>query len=281
MTIREIDNLIEEGESLRLLTQAYSEIANLKIKKIRDATLRNRLFFDEILKVYGIVRAFAIKKGVVIQKRKKRLDILITSNNRFYGKINTSLINYFIGSTRELKDVDRIILGKGGIDFFKAIKILPNYKEALLKEDMPTALELSNLVKIMSEYSRVLVFHSTLKSLLTQRATFTDLTATSLYLTQFQVKQNPMYFIFEPEIPKLLSFFDTQILTLILEQTFLESELSRTASRFIAMDEAQQAANTLIQEYLKIRANTQRSIDNLKILENFATLFASKKVLKL
>lgn len=286
MTIKEIEENLEEGESLKAMAQAFSEIANLKIKRIRAAVERNRLFFYEISKVYSIVKAFALKKKVAIIKPKKRLCILLTSNYRFYGSINSLLNKYFIGSTRELPDVDRIILGKGGIDFFKATKLLPNYQEIMLKTDMPTGLELTNLAKICSGYNQVLVFHSSFKSLLTQKATFADITAVSLYLRQFQVKpldpknkEDFMHFIFEPELPKILSFFDSQILTLLLEQTFLESELSRTASRFISMDTAETEANKFIMENIKLKSYAKRNLENNKILENYASMMVARKEL--
>lgn len=283
MTIKEIDAALEEGQSLKVIAQAYSEIANLKIKKIRANVERNRVFFDEILKVYEFVKGLAIKKKVAVVKPKKRLCILLTSNFRFYGSINTALVNYFVGSTRELTDVDKAIIGKDGIDYFKATKLLPNYQEILFKNDMPTGEELTNLASLSSEYNQVLVFHAKLKSLLVQAATFTDITATSLFKRAPYIKspeseesKSGMRFIFEPELPKILSFFDSQILTLLLEQTFLESELSRTASRFIAMDTAESEANKFIKEYEKLKALAKKSTDDNAILENFATMMAVK-----
>ncbi|MBU1032254.1 F0F1 ATP synthase subunit gamma [Patescibacteria group bacterium] len=281
MIIKEIDAALDEGQSLKVIAQAYSEIANLKIRRIRANVERNRIFFDEILKVYETVKGLAIKKKAVVVKPKKRLCILLTSNLRFYGSINTALVNYFVGSTRELTDVDKVIVGKDGINYFKATKLLPKYQEILLKEDMPTNKELVNLANLSSQYNQVLVFHSKLKSLLVQIATFTDVTATSLFKRDPYIKypqseeaKSGMRFIFEPELPKILSFFDSQILTLLLEQTFLESELSRTASRFIAMDTAESEANKFIKDYQKLKALAKKSADNNTILENFATMMA-------
>ncbi|MDD5416246.1 MAG: F0F1 ATP synthase subunit gamma [Candidatus Daviesbacteria bacterium] len=284
MAIKQIDESIEEGESLKAIAQAYSEISNLKIKRIRTQVERNRVFFDEILQVYAIVRAFALYKKVAVVKPKKRLCILLTSNYRFYGAINSSLTNYFTGSTRELQDVDKLIIGKGGINYFRSSKLLPSYREMLLKDDMPTGEELTSLANLSTNYNQVLVFHAKMKSLLIQVATFTDVTATSLYTREFYIKafdtrkkENMMRFIFEPELPKILNFFETQIITLLLEQTFLESELSRTASRFIAMDSAETEANKFIKEYQKMKALAKRNLDNNAILENFAAMTAIRK----
>ncbi len=282
MTIREIDELIEEGNSLKQITQAYSEIANLKIKRIRAQVERNRIFFEEIFQVYGTVKAWALKKKVSLPKPKKRLCILLTSNYRFYGNINSSLVKYFIGSTRELSDIDRLVIGKGGVNYFRATKVLPNFKELLFKDDLPTPGELVNLVALSANYNQVLVFFSKLKSLLMQRVTFTDITATSFYLKGFpkslkQKDENFMPFIFDPELLRKLTFFDNQILTLLLEQTFLESELSRTASRFISMDQAENEANKLLKEYLMLKAYVKRNMQNNRLLESIASVLAVRR----
>lgn len=286
MNIRDINAVIDEGESLKAIAQAYSEIANLKIKKIRANVERNRIFFQDILRVYSLVKAFALKKKIVIVKPKKRLCILLTSNYRFYGNINSALINYYASSTRELKDIDRVILGKGGVNYFKAAKILPDFQTVMLKDDMPSETELVNLVNTCADYNQVLVFHSRFKSLLIQEATVTDITAASSYVQEFYVKSfkksrdDPMRFIFEPELPKILKFFDSQVITLLLEQTFLESELSRTASRFVSMDTAETEANKFIKQHLTLKAYVKRNMDNNTILENFASMMATGKEVK-
>lgn len=271
MTIREIDLLVEQTDSLKLIAQAYSEIANLKLQKIRQAVERNRLFFDEISKIYSLIRAYALKKQLTLEKPKKTLHILLTSNYRFYGNINLALINFFLRSTGGL-NADRIIVGKGAIDYFKTTNILPNYKEMLMQTDLPESYELERLVKIISQYNQVLVFYSQLKTLLSQQPTFADITSLSIPRSK-----DFTHFIFEPELPKLLSFFDSSILTLLLEQTFLESELSRTASRFISMDQAEMEANKLIRDYLMVKNSTLRALLNTKVLENFATNLATQK----
>lgn len=283
MTLKEIDSLIEEGESLKAITQAYSEIANLKIKKIRSAVERNRMFFAEIGGLYAIVKAFAIQKNIVVKKPKKALHILLTSNYRFYGNINSSLIKYFIGSTHELKETDIYIVGHGGIEFFKSTNFFPDFTASNFKSDLPDDLELTNFVQTLSQYNQVLVFYTKFKSLLVQKATFEDITATSLYtrdfyVPSFNVNKQPeiLKFIFEPDLPKILSFFESQILNLLLEQTFLESELSRTASRFISMDQAEGEANKFISDNIKMRAVIKKDIMNRQLIESFASSFLSR-----
>lgn len=272
MTIREIDQLIEEGHSLKEIAQAYSEIANLKIKKIRAQVERNRLFFQEISEVYSLVRSLAIKKRVTVPKPKKIACLIQTSNYRFYGKINSSLIDFYIEKTQSL-ETDRIILGRSAIDYFKASRLFKNYQSIVLKDDQPTPQELKNLVDIIKDYNKVLIFYSSLKTLLVQEPKVGDITK----VQNLDEGESNFRFIFEPELPKILDFFDSQILILLLEETFLESEVARTASRFISMDQAETEANKFIKEYEKLKAFAKRSLANSRILENYASLVAVRK----
>lgn len=286
MTIKEIDEALEEGQSLKSIAQAYSEIANLKIKKIRSEVERNRIFFQEISQIYALIKKLALKRKINISKPKKTVSIILTSNYRFYGSINSDLINFFITSTQTI-ETDRIMLGKAAIDYFKAARISTKYTEVLLKDDQPDTLELTNLVAQLKDYNQVLVFYSSLKSLLVQIPTVTDITATGVSTLETSLLQNKTQqlknktdefkFIFEPELSKILAFFDSQIITLLLEGTFLESELSRTASRFISMDSAENEANKFISEYEKLKAYGKRNLDNNTILENFASMAAMRK----
>lgn len=274
MTIREIDQLIEEGNSLKQIAQAYSEIANLKLKRIRAQVVRNRIFFEEISSVYGLVKKMAYQKKVALAKPKKRVSIIITSNYRFYGNINSSLIDFFILQTQKVEG-DKIIVGKAAIDYFKASN-LTNYQPVLLQTDQPRVSELNNLVDLIKDYNQVLVFYSKLKSLLAQEPYVSDITASSTSYLRGG-KEIDFKFIFEPELAKIVQFFDSQILTLLLEETFLESEVSRTASRFITMDQAETEANKFIKEYERLKAYTKRSLKNNTILENFASAMAVKR----
>lgn len=273
MTIKEIAEIIEQANSLKQIAESYSEIANQKIKRIRGEVERNRQFFQEISFVYGLIRSLAAKKKLVVLKPKKSVSIIITSNFRFYGQINADLIKFFVSSTKEI-ETDKIIIGKAAIEYFRSNhgKIM---QEALLKTDQPDTEELNLLVNIIKDYSQANVYFSKLKSLLVQVPFVIDLNASAKIDNQPQ--KIGFRFIFEPELLKILQFFDSQILTLLLEETFLESELSRTASRFISMDQAETEANKYISEYEKIKAYALRNIKNSQILESLAAVATSRK----
>lgn len=281
MTIKEIDAALEEGQSLKTIAQAYSEIANLKIKRIRSEVERNTLFFQEIAGVYTEIKKFAAGKKIKIVKPKKTVSIVLSSNYRFYGNINSDLLDFFARSTQKM-DTDAVMVNKAAINYFRATKKRADYQEILLKGDQPDALELTSLVNMLKDYNQVLVFYSSLKSLLVQLPKVVDITASSQshlegVKTHLRGDQPEFRFIFEPQLPKILQFFDSQMITLLLEATFLESELARTASRFISMDQAETEANKLIKQYRQLKAYAKSNLDNNKILENYASMMAFRK----
>lgn len=274
MTIKEIEQLLEEGNSLKQIAQAYSEIANQKLQRIRSAVERNRLFFDEISKVYAVVRGIANKKGITITKPRKRVCVIQTSNFHFYGNINSSLIDFFIAQTKGL-EADRVVLGKTGIEYFQANKVFPNYTPMVFKKDHPMPNELKAFVDVVKGYTQILIFYSRLKSLLVQIPAVTDITETSQQVTVQE--KDATSFIFEPEIAKTLDFFDNQILVLLIEQAFLESEVARTASRFISMDQSETEANKYIKKYQQLRSYGIRNLKNNQLLENIASITTVRK----
>lgn len=279
MTIREIENALEEGQSLKQIAQAYSEIANQKMKKIRAAAERNRIFLKEISSVYTFVRNLALKKKVVVPKPKNRISLVLTSNYRFYGKINSDLLEFFVNYISRTQ-TDIVIVGKAAIEFFKTVKGFDGTSSIVLKDDQPTSQELQSLVNIIKDYNQVLIFHSKLKTILLQQPTVTEISASSDLAGPNASDlrgRSEFRFIFEPELLKILAFFDSQILTLLLEGTFLESEVSRTASRFVSMDQAETEANKFIKEYEKQKAYAKRNLDNNTILENFASMAAVRR----
>ena len=280
MTIKQIDAAIEEGLSLKQIAQAYSEIANLKIKRIRAEVVRNRVFFKEIEEVYALIKNLSLIKKINITKPKKTMSIVLTSNHRFYGNINSDLLKFFTKFTENMT-TDRIMLGKAAIDYFRATSIFKSYQKVILKEDQPDSSELLALTNMVKDYNQVLVFYSSMKSLLVQQPVVTDITASSTLVASgsnlHPQGKEEFKFIFEPDLGKILHFFDSQIIALLIEGTFLESELSRTASRFISMDNAETQANKFIKDYQSAKTYAKRNMDNNTILENFATMIAVRK----
>lgn len=283
MNIREINELINLGGSLKLVAQTYGEIASLKMKKIRTEVEKNRLFFAEIAQVYRIVKLYAQQKGLITTKPKQTLSLLLTSNQGFYGGIDALVTRYFIDSTAKFP-TDRVVVGKTGREYLREISYPSPFQSLEFKKDLPNPQELASLIQIINDYRQVLVFYPQLATALVQKAAVIDITQSFLSQTQNILEQAARhiqkeldYFIFEPELPKILLFFDMQILNLLLQQTFFEAEVSRTASRLLAMDQAQREADKFIGDWKRLLSHIQKDQNNNHLLETFSSLKALGK----
>lgn len=277
MTTKQIKELIEQAQSLKQITQAFTQISSSKLKRIRVGVERNREFFRELTNIYGLINIIRKKRKLPLPvKNGKTLSIMLTSNERFYGHVTSDLIEFFLVQISKI-NADKIVIGRSGNDTLKSMGYALSYTPMILKTDFPDNEEFVKLSEIVSQYSKVLVFHSQFESVLVQKPVISDITQseqdvsdkTSMSKELIEQYNN---FIVEPEIKTIAEFFDNQIKVLILESTFLESELARTASRLITMDSAQNEAEKFLSTQELAFLNAQRSIQNARILETIAAM---------
>ena len=279
MTIKEISGLIDEAQSLKQITQVFTQIASSKLKKIRAGVERNREFFLDLSSLFGLVNIIATWRKIPLPpKNGKTLAILLSSNERFYGKISSELLEFFIVQTSKIR-ADKIVIGRSAIETLKSMSYALQFTPIILKMDFPNNAELLNLANIVKQYSKVLVFHPKFESVLTQVPAISDITQSQEQINnQDSAKMATQYnsYIVEPEIAVMAEFFDSQIKTLLLSTTFLEAELARTASRLISMDRAQSEAEKYLSGKQVLLFNARRSIANGRILEMVAGLGGNK-----
>lgn len=276
-TIKQINQVLEDSNSLKLVAQAYSEIAAIKLQKIRKGIEKNRNFFQEISEIFHIVRVAALRQGIKIStKRRGTLSILLTSNYHFYGSLETHLVKFFVLNTTKFK-TDRIVVGKTGMEFLQTMGYFHPYQPFIFKEDLPRVEELKKMVASLIGYQQILVYYSRMQSVLIQEPHVVDIVQAPPEHYLKSSKSGGISYIFEPEIKKMAAFFNTQITQLLFEQTFLESELARTAARLTSMDQAQGNADDMIKNQRRLLASAKRAIDNNRLLETISTLSGWRK----
>src|SRR3990167_6421107 len=77
-------------------------------------------------------------------------------------------------------------------------------------------------------------------------------------------------FIFEPELPDILDFFNTQVRTILFNRTMIETDLARTASRMLSMSGAHERAQFQIKNQRQQLDKRARLIRNAQLLETVA-----------
>ena len=267
MTIKEINESIEEGRALKTIAAAYTEISSIRLKRIRQEVIRTRAFFVEVLNIYAMLRHIVLKKNQTLPPNTKTASIILTSNNRFYGHIESDVIGFFLRQNYDKGDI--IVVGSSGREAFGSLH-LP-FQSLIFKDDVPAHEEIINLVSKIKDYGAVQVYFARFKSVLQQVPVVVDITQSQAKAAQ-QTERLEEAFIFEPEVVKILQFFDSQLKQVLIEQTFLETELARTSSKLISMDQAQHNADEFLKKQHQLLTRANMSILDTQILETVTSI---------
>lgn len=239
-------NLVEV-RSLQLLAEVLTDVARTRLDRVRDSVEHNRVYVGEIAKVLHIVRITAEIRGLSGQRKKKAsASLLLTSNKRlYYGDLDVKVVDFYAAHTSYLGFADRFVIGTVGADILTSRKYPFPVESVVFKADMPNQMELSVLSKKLVDYQKVLVYYPRFMTVLSQLPSLVDITGLTAAASG---EPGEEYYLFEPEIGKILDFFEQQIMQLLLEQAFMEAELARIGTQLTTMDNAQQKANKIIGE---------------------------------
>ncbi len=276
MTIKEIQTTINQANALKQIAVAYTEISSNKIKRIRNLVEKNRNFLDELSVVYKVLKKRAQLRNLLPKKNGKTVSVLLSSNEHFSGSINQDLTKYFVDMAR-LQETDQIVIGKTALEWLNSIKYLLPYTKIILKKGYPESSELDALVRLVKDYSQIIIYYPQMSTVMLQIPSRVDITQTA-YLSEIKVSEvdAKKLFIFEPEFTKILAYFESQVTNLLLQQAFLEGELSRTAARLISMDESQSNADKVIKQNIIALDHAKKSAANGRLLETYASIILTK-----
>ena len=234
---------------LRSLVETYEEIAARRMQKVREEVLIARQFLDGLAGVFGEVRA--AQKGETrlsagksaLPNNGRTVAVFISANAGLYGDIVERTLNKFLDYVAE-SGSEAVVVGKLGVKLVQQRRpqLLYNYFD--LSDDMIEVKGLAMIMRYLLQFEKIVVFYGKFKSLLNQEVMADPVSGDQLYQEQETLRlrsgqgERPIGYLFEPELPRVLQFFESQILTTIFEQTVHESQLAKFASRLLSLDRA-------------------------------------------
>lgn len=282
-TLNQLKQQSETIASIRDISQALGDIATTKLKATRASVEQNIKFFQEISQVYRLVKTIvqnsnknstAFKQYLKIKQSKNNqtICVLLTSSQHFYGGLDNELTRFYIDSTSDL-NCQRIVIGAMGQDTLDSSGVSFKYQFLTFKKDFPTLDELNNLAKEVFSFTKILVFHTKFVTVLNQVPTASDISFSESVSSQKQLtKQGRIYYLVEPEIGKMMQFFESQILILLFQAIFLEVDIARLAARMIAMNQAGDNAEKQFAQLHKQILTAKKQALNLQMQETYAGL---------
>jgi ATP synthase F1 gamma subunit len=247
---------LEALNSIKDLAESYEEIAVVRMQKIKDSVLKTREFLASLSDVYVDLKSSygrevkelleKMKKGdkhilPTLQKNGKTLLVYLSSNGRLYGAVTQKTYRLFVEAVKESKDkpVDIVIIGHAGKEMYENSGVGKPFEFF----DIPdTTVDITHIKQLMAkflQYEQVSVFYGKFGNVVKQTPIESSISGEDIFETEvpMQVPREDR-FIFEPDLEKILHFFETQIMANLFSQTLLENQLARHASRVSAMEEA-------------------------------------------
>lgn len=244
--VEEIRRTVEDYRTAELITGALQDISATKMQSIRKLFEQNIRFFSGIREVYGLIKAHALKEKVGQsageEKRERDIYIALTSNKRFYGTLNRDITRAFMHMKNSVHDGVFLVIGQTGAQYIDLSAPDSNVERLQFADDIPTFEERQALLERINSYARVFVIYPKFVNPFRQDVAMTDVTQTP------GAEPDPALeaeYIFEPEIPRMLAFFEAQVRHALFERVMLEAELARTAARTVRMRGAKDRATDL------------------------------------
>ena len=261
---RDIRRRIQSSRNIKQITRAMQFVAASKLKRAQEATLASRPYsdkLDEVLADLAIVLDGEDHPLLIRREGGKRLIILITTDRGLAGALNTNTIRFAAQQVTDTAgDLTVVTVGRKGRDAMRRARVpLEAHFEGF--GDRPTFADVLPLARLISEdylngtYNRVDIVYSLFVSTLSQRPSMVELLPIVPNADTEGIPGNQ--FIFEPSPGAVLEQLLPRYIAARLFQAVLESKASEESSRMVAMKNATENAEELIEDltlaYNKVR----------------------------
>jgi F-type H+-transporting ATPase subunit gamma len=269
---RDIRRRIGAVRNIKQITRAMQFVAASKLKRAQDATLASRPYSDKLDEVLADLAAvLGAEDHPLLAEREsgKRLIVLVTTDRGLAGPLNTNTIRF---ASREILDhpgdLTVVTVGRKGRDAMRRAGV-PLEAHFAGFGDRPSFADVIPLARLISDdflagtYGRVDVIYSRFVTTLTQRPEMIQLLPIRPSQDTDGIPGNQ--FLFEPSAAAVLQQLLPRYVATRLFQTVLEGKASEESSRMVAMKNATENAEDLIEDltlsYNKVRqANITREM---------------------
>jgi F-type H+-transporting ATPase subunit gamma len=269
---RDIRRRIGAVRNIKQITRAMQFVAASKLKRAQDATLASRPYREKIDEVIADVASVLDPETHPLLARHeggRRLFVVFTTDRGLAGPLNTNTIRFALKEILDHQGEAAVVsVGRKGRDALRRAG-LPLKAHFAGFGDRPSFADVTALTRLLTDdflaatYARIDLVHPTFVSTLIQRPVLEPL----LPIQPSEDKEGipGRQFIFEPRPATVLRALLPRYVATRVYQAVLETTASEMSSRMVAMKNATENAEVLIEDltlsYNKVRqANITREM---------------------
>lgn len=285
----EINSELDYLASLKSILETYEEIAASRMDRTRSIVLKRRDFLLEINAIFQQIKtSYKSEVNLLMKKKKiknlkqltflnrnnKTLKILISANTGLYGDIIRKTYDVFIENVKK-ENCDVAIIGRLGYKLFLEEKINAPVTYFEFPDETVDNEIFKKIIEHIIQYQKVLVFYQKFNNVINQEPIITSISGDPLPWEQKGIL--PAKYFFEPSLEKIMGFFEKEIIGSIFEQTLMESELAKFASRMVALDSASENTKSKLKATNLQKQRIRHRELNKSQSEKFSTMLLWRK----
>ena len=261
---RDIRRRINAARNIKQITRAMQFVAASKLRRAQESTLAARPYSEKIDEVLADVAAVLGAEDHPLLRESsggKRLLVLITTDRGLAGPLNTNTIRFVARELAESSDDFAVVsVGRKGRDAMRRARV-PIEAHFAGFGDKPTFAEVLPLARLLSDdflagkYGRIDLVYSRFISTLSQKPVLDQLLPIEETEDTEGIPGNQ--FLFEPSPAAVLQQLLPRYVATRLFHAVLEGKASEESSRMVAMKNATENAEELIDDltlaYNKVR----------------------------
>lgn len=268
--ISELREVLEEMQTASFVTTMLRDISATRLQQIRAAFDANHAYFLELHELMKLVEAYneEFLELAYAHKEPLRAYVAITSNKRFYGTLNHQVIHALTEAHDASRQAECFVIGATGKQILEASELQLPASFIQYESDNPSSHEMFGTMQALARFDEIMVIHPTFVNSFTQRPSTTDLTHAP---KKEELKDHmKIDYLFEPDIPKMLAFFKTQIRLVLYSRVMLETQLALTGARLMKMQRAKERSEELLKEERRVIHKEISTVQSMRLLEAFA-----------
>jgi F-type H+-transporting ATPase subunit gamma len=274
---KEIKNKIGSVENTQKITSAMQMVAASKMRRTQDRMREGRPYADKIRQVIGHLANSnpEYKHGYMTEREIKRVGYLVVSSDRgLCGGLNVNLFRTLLKEMADWHekgiDTDLGLIGNKAESFFRSVggNVLSSVRDV---GEQPTLATLVGGVKTMFDafedgrIDRLFIISNEFVNTMTQQPTTRQLLP--LNPEPDEVYKHRWDYVYEPDARELIEHLVTRFIESQVYQAVMENTACEQAAKMLAMKNATENAEKIIDELTLIYNNARQAAITQEIAE--------------